>query len=286
MLLTLARTAVGVARRRAFGAKPVSAPPELPGPIIRATLLPRPPELIRDYVQHVGGDSSWYRGVVPAHLFPQWGMPLLARTLEGIPYDLTRVLNGGVSLEMNLALPAGEAMEVEARLVSIDDNGRRAVLRQECVTSTPSAPRALVATTVAIVPLERSSEKRERPRVEAEGAESIREIGRYRLSKRNGLDFAKLTGDFNPIHLFEPYARAAGQKSVILHGYATLARAIEALNRSVFAQDPSRLRAIDVRFARPLVLPANVGVFLSGSRLMVGEALGGPAYLSGSFVAR
>ena len=99
-----------------------------------------------------------------------------------------------------------------------------------------------------------------------------------------GLDFAKLTGDFNPIHWLAPYARASGFRAVILHGFSTFARSIEALNRSRFAGDPSKLTVIDARFSRPLVLPARVGIYVTNDGgIWVGDAPGGGAYLEGRF---
>ena len=83
-----------------------------------------------------------------------------------------------------------------------------------------------------------------------------------------------------------PAARAAGFKNVILHGFATLARAIEGMNRALFAGDPSRLATIDVRFTRPLVLPAKVGLYVRGDEIFVGSAKGGPANLVGTFTTR
>ena len=99
--------------------------------------------------------------------------------------------------------------------------------------------------------------KKERVRVPVDA----REIAFWRLSAHAGLDFAKLTGDFNPIHWVPPAAHAAGFRNVILHGFATLARAIEGMNRTLFAGDTNKLATIDVRFTRPLVLPARVGLY-------------------------
>src|SRR5262245_36381134 len=73
----------------------------VPSGEIVETLPPRPPDLVRDYIRHVGGDPAAYKGVVPPHLFPQWGFPLAAKTLRGIPYPMLKVLNGGCRLEMN-----------------------------------------------------------------------------------------------------------------------------------------------------------------------------------------
>jgi hypothetical protein len=66
----------------------------------------------------------------------------------------------------------------------------------------------------------------------------------------------------------------------------TMARAIEGLNRARFAGDVHAIREIDLRFTRPLVLPARVGLYLDGDRLWVGDAPGGPAYLEGQFTAK
>ncbi len=267
------------------GAAPTPFP--TPSPEIRQTISPRNPELIKDYVRNVGGDPSAYKKTVPAHLFPQWGFPLAAKTLRGIPYPMQKVLNGGCRLEINAPLPAGEPLEISARLEDIDDNGRRAVLHQKVVTGTRENPEAVVGHLYAIVPLGggkeggngKSAPKADKPRV----PETAQEIGRWKLAHNAGLAFAMLTGDFNPVHWIVPYAKAFGFKNTILHGFATMARAIEGLNRGLFAGDPNQIAVFDCKFTRPLVLPARVGLYVEGDNVYVGDAPGGPAYLVGSF---
>lgn len=291
VLATLAGAAMSALRQRIdekLGRPAPTDMPPLPSEEFSATLAPRPTDLVRDYVRNVGGDPSAYKGLVPAHMFPQWGFPLSAKTLANIPYPLVRVLNGGCRLQMNAPLPADEPLIVRARLEDIDDNGRRAVLHQRVVTGTASNPEAVVADLFAIVPLHQpkgngtngSAEKREPNRVPA-GAE---ELQRWRIGPTAGLDFAKLTGDFNPVHWVRPYAKAFGFRSTILHGFATMARAIEGLQRTIFAGSVHALHVVDVKFTKPLTLPAKVGLYIHGDEIFVGDAPGGPAYLVGSFV--
>jgi len=280
VIATLIRTAGQAMRER-----PKTAP-KTPSEQVSAVVAPRSRQLIEDYIRHVGGSVSAYRGVVPPHLFPQWGFPLIARTLDDIPYDLTRVLNGGVRMEINGDIPADEPLHLSACLEDIDDNGSRAVLKQRLTTGTAQDPELLVSYLYAIVPLPKKGEdkkkgRRERPRVPDED----REIGSWKLGPRAGWEFAVLTGDFNPVHWVPPYAKMAGFKSTILHGFSTLARAVETLNNSVWSGDRRRLKTVDVRFVKPLLLPNRVSIFHGPGRFSVGDAPGGPAYLTGDYTS-
>ena len=113
--------------------------------------------------------------------------------------------------------------------------------------------------------------------------EGYREIGWLKLNANAGLSFAKLTGDFNPIHWVAPYARAAGFRNVILHGFGTFARCCEQLNRGLLGGDVRRLRVLDAKFTRPLVLPHQVGVYVHQRSVCVGDGVEGPAYMTGNF---
>jgi acyl dehydratase len=279
--------------------KPSARAPITPGPEITRTARALPQSLLDDYVKHVGGDPRAYRGQVPPHLFPQWCMPVLARTLEGLPYPLLRVVNGGCHVRVHAPLPAGEPLTVRAQLRSVDDDGTRAVLHQHVATGTSSAPDALEIDFQAVVPL--ATRRVTRPSREVRSAhaspaasrkvkphapDDAREILRVHLPHDAGLSFAKLTGDFNPIHWVPAYARASGFPDVILHGFGTLARAWEALNRGVFAGDVQALTSLECRLTRPLVLPHDVSFFVRGRELFVADAPMGPAYLTGTFQTR
>src|SRR5688572_7519424 len=67
----------------------------VPGPEV-ALLVPSPSDgLIDDFLRHVGGDPAEYDGVIPPHLFPQWGLSLALRALRGCGYPLVKMINGG-----------------------------------------------------------------------------------------------------------------------------------------------------------------------------------------------
>ena len=276
LLGALAKTAATAALQQVFPQD--RGIPVTPGPEFTATLPPRSPDLVKTYVKHVGGEPSTYRGELPPHLFPQWSFVLASKTLGDIPYPLMKVMNGGCRLEMRAPLPADEPLKVRANLQNIDDDGSRAVLHQHIVTGTESSPDAVIADLYAIVPLGRKSgkggKKKEKPCV----PHSAKELAYWKIGPNAGLDFSKLTGDFNPIHWVPVHAKAFGFKNTILHGFSTLARAIEGLNRTCFLNGTS-LKSIDAQFLRPLVLPAKVGLYLDGDQVYVGTAHGGPVFM-------
>jgi MaoC like domain len=284
MLATLGKTAVRALTQSLSKSKP-KLPFVVPSAEVTRRFAPFSSDLLDAYASHVGGDARAYKSTVPAHFFPHWVMPVAAETLANAPYPMTRVLNGGCRMQVNAPIPRGEEVFVRAQLASCDDDGRRAVLTQHVVSGTASAPDALVVDIYAIVPLGggkrdgKKAERKEPARVPVEA----KEIGAVRLGKDAGLSFAKLTGDFNPIHILPAAARAAGFKSVILHGFGTFARTCEALNRGVFGGDTRALRVLDVKFVKPLVLPHEVSFFVLGDQVFVGDAKGGPAYLTGRF---
>ena len=60
------------------------------------------------------------------------------------------------------------------------------------------------------------------------------------------------SGDTNPIHVDEVYAKEAGLPGVIVHGLCTMAFCSHAVLAGVAGGDPALLRRLAVRFSRPV----------------------------------
>ena len=277
-LRTLLGVALGAVRSRSHGVTPSA-----PGPESQALVPPRSPALVQDYIRWSGAAADAYAGTVPPHLFPQWGFPLMARALGELPWPMARILNQGCRLEINAPLPLDEPLICRARLLSVQESPEKARITTRLVTGTRDEPSAVIADVHAVVPLKKGRGGKREPALVPANATELR---RLPLGPRAGLEFALLTGDFNPVHWLPPYARMAGFKSTILHGFASMALAFEAVVRERLGGDPERLRCIDVRFIRPLLLPGNVGVFVdpeAEGSLFIGKAPGEQAVMLGTF---
>src|SRR5256885_17112851 len=65
--------------------------------------------------------------------------------------------------------------------------------------------------------------------------------------------YAGASGDFNPIHWNERFAKEVGLPDVIAHGMFTMAEAVRVVTDWV--GDPGQVVEYGVRFTRPVVVP-------------------------------
>ena len=63
---------------------------------------------------------------------------------------------------------------------------------------------------------------------------------------------------------------------MILHGFGTFAFALGGPEQERFGGDVHAIDMFDVKFARPLVLPHEVGLYVHEQQVFVGDAPGGP----------
>ncbi len=266
--------------RAALGLR-ASGLPAFPTPPV-AKRIPAPPAALVDaYVAEVGGAPD--APALPPHLFSWWAFDLMGRSLQVLPYDLSKLLNGGCALTVHRPLPRDRALHVAVSLSDVSDDDRRVLITQR-IETTPEgdAEPAAVAEVRLILPKRRSKEAKQRegtaPRKDPPTAPpTATVVRRFAVSATAGRDFVVLTGDANPIHWVPAAARAAGFKGCILHGFATYARAWEALS----AEAP--LAHLDARFVKPLLLPGAASVLVAGDEVFVADAPGGLAYLTGTF---
>lgn len=75
----------------------------------------------------------------------------------------------------------------------------------------------------------------------------------FPIDRERLVRYAGASGDFNPIHWNERFARSVGLPDVIAHGMLTMAEAARVITDWV--GDPGALVEYGVRFARPIVVP-------------------------------
>ncbi|MEU3557479.1 MaoC family dehydratase [Streptomyces fragilis] len=75
----------------------------------------------------------------------------------------------------------------------------------------------------------------------------------FRLTRATLVEYAGASGDFNPIHWNEKFAKEVGLPDVIAHGMLTMAEAARVVTD--WTGDPGAVVEYGVRFTKPVVVP-------------------------------
>ena len=96
----------------------------------------------------------------------------------------------------------------------------------------------------------------------------------FTITRADLVRYAGASGDFNPIHWNERFAREVGLPDVIAHGMYTMALAARAVTD--WAGDPGAVTEYSVRFTKPVVVPDDgVGALLSVEGVVAAKLDGG-----------
>jgi acyl dehydratase len=83
----------------------------------------------------------------------------------------------------------------------------------------------------------------------------------FPITRADLVRYAGASGDFNPIHWNERFAKSVGLPDVIAHGMLTMAVVVRVVTDWV--GDPAAVVEYGVRFTRPVVIPDPAGATLT-----------------------
>jgi acyl dehydratase len=89
----------------------------------------------------------------------------------------------------------------------------------------------------------------------------------YIINRASLVAYANASGDQNPIHQDEAFARSVGLENVIAHGMYTMGLVGQYV--SSMAGSSSKVKEFSARFTKPVVVPAGVNVHLEVSATVV-----------------
>ncbi|MYM24339.1 hypothetical protein GTP46_16970 [Duganella sp. FT135W] len=217
-------------------------------PVTRVIAAP-PQELVEQYITWAGA-ARCYDGLLPPHMVSQWSLPLVGELLLRMPYRLTSVINQGVGLRVHGPLPRNIPLHLRATVESIEQTPGRIKVVVAVTTGTAQEP-SLVEARLHMSFLQPGPRAPKAAQDRGPEPDWVT-AGLWHADARDGLRFALLTGDFNPIHWCGPLARRSVFRSMVLHGFGSFVRSYE-----VLAQQGVRFGEIDVRFVKPVALPCT-----------------------------
>lgn len=198
---------------------------------------------------------------LPPHLFSQFALAICAKQLKQLRYKLLSVINQGVGLEVHHPIPKDEALHIICKVVEIKEENNRARIHQQLQIGTQSQPHCYTASFHTLFILGKSL-KKDSSKKQSKDEEHVEfeKVGHWTVAPNDGLNFALLTGDFNPIHWVGLVAKFSPFGQKVLHGFGMFTRTIETIQAS--AGKP--IKSIHVRFINPAFLNnQQVSVLLS-----------------------
>ncbi len=227
---------------------------EMIGLTVSEMVEPVPASDAADFASATGDDNPAYAepgGPLPPLYIAKLVIPPLKRIWRepGLKLNLLRMVHAGQTVTWHRTVHSGEPLQVEMSLSGVRDTGAGELLEfsGRCLAGGQTAVEGV---TGLLVRTPKRRKRRKRP-----AANPAPERFRIGLPTRQGqqLEYARASGDRNPIHTSEFFARAAGLPRTILHGACVLAMACTALTRETAAGDIDRIAQIGCRFARPAI---------------------------------
>lgn len=191
------------------------------------------------------------------------------------PVGLVHLAN---RIELRRSIAQSERIALTAGITSFTDTPRGCeIVLRTTVTDPDGDPIWHADSTV----LARSDTPAGRPRRRAlpRPAAATDHVASWRADARIGRSYARVSGDYNPIHLSRASARLFGFDRPIAHGMWSLARVLAALHPW-----PALPLEIEVAFQRPMLFPAHASLFAEpdrGGQFVLRDNKSAKAFLQG-----
>jgi acyl dehydratase len=241
-----------------------------------------PPELVTEYRldQLPLDDIARYRaafGFAGDHVpLTWWYLPAqrahLATMLRPeFPFRIAGLVHMENAIEAHRPVEAGQPIVLRTVLRMLPPSSSGAL--RCALATTGSADGAPVFSCTSTYLIRRGERGGTKP-PDAEAGPSGAPLAQWTLDRAAGRRYARLSGDWNPIHLTGWSARLMGMRTPIIHGMHTLAACCAALEHD----SGRRASRIDCRFRSPVALGSSVVLRASpGTGGFVVEADGKPA---------
>jgi acyl dehydratase len=255
------------------------------------------PAHVRDYARATGGDAvpAFFEAqpVAPPFYCATWETAQALEMFAGLETPLPLGAMVHVSTEMVWArpLPSGDPVRCRVELDRVERTPRGLKLTVLSRNWMGAGQLCCQSTSVFMVriraPRDGESPRPQRAADPAPTESGWTELARWPLASSAGRRYARVSGDYNPIHLWPWTARPFGFRAPILHGYALAARTAHTLIAQRLRGEPAALRRMRIAFRAPLPLPSTAVLLVDEAaaehRFRVAAPDGTTVYAEGTY---
>jgi acyl dehydratase len=196
--------------------------------------------------------------IVPPPLYPVVFLPDILSQLvadaEEMNLNILRVVHAEHRMVWRDALHPGDEVHATARIVNMEQRGANEIL--DLLIHLKRNEDVVVEMDYRLLSRGDKKEGKREPVAQTDVPKKTRVLVKHSsvVTADQGVRYAEASGDHNPIHVSDDIARSVGLPRAILHGLCTMALASQAIVDELLKGDPTRLKSMSVRFARPVLL--------------------------------
>jgi acyl dehydratase len=205
---------------------------------------------------------SLHAELVPPPLYPVVFLPgilsQLVEDAEEMNLDILRVVHAEHRMSWRAVLHPGDSIHTKAKIINMEQRGVNDILDLQIYCKREED--------IAVEMKYRLLVRGKKTARDDKTGEKVQDVerGKVLVKKKalvtgdQGVRYAEASGDHNPIHKSDEIARSVGLPSAILHGLCTMAFASKVLVDELLDGDPQRLKSMEVRFSRPVLLDQSI----------------------------
>lgn len=204
--------------------------------------------------RYIGGEDVVASPIFP--IVPAFQFLMKAGMDPELEADLMRLVHGEEDHVLHKPIRPGDKLTLTPVIESIEskDTGETFTIR---VTETNQ--RGELVAEIRSTSFIRGAGGRKGGREEEPGEQQARDIvheDAFKVDLDQPIRYAEASGDPNPIHTDENFARMAGLPGCIAHGMCTMAMAVKGAVDGLAGGDPTKVKKVAVRFSK-MVLPGQ-----------------------------
>lgn len=200
-------------------------------------------------------DDSRPGGIIAPPLFgvvfcaPAMAQPMFDPELEA---NIAMLVHGEQDMYFLKPVVPGDAIRTTAEVAGIEDKGTGELLTIATTSVNQKGEEVLRARYGLFIRGGGSGKKTEKPPEPPRGEIVLTQ--KMHVKPDQSYIYAEASGDHNPIHIDEEFAKSVGLPGIILQGLCTMAFVSKAVIDEYLNRDPLKLKRLRVRFSKP-VLP-------------------------------
>jgi len=230
---------------------------DLPDLVLRREGVVVDPDHVSAYAEVCGFAPDTHLPFTYPHMLA-FGLHMGIMTDASFPYPAIGTVHLANAITRHRPLTASETLDVTARAADLRPHAKGKVF--DLLTTVTSGGETVWESTSTYLRVGRGDDSVGR---EGEPFDVVAGTGaQWRLPGNLGRQYAAVSGDHNPIHLYPLSAKAFGFKRQIAHGMWSKARCVAA-----FANRVPDAATVEVEFRKPVFLPGTVAF---GSRKVEG----------------